>query len=150
MKHLLPTLLFLSLSLASPALALKPSDPGNYPVPEPGDSEKEGGGDSGGDCGFTGFLTSFECVDTLREKANVKEQDPVKFILSLLRVGLTLAGIIAVIALIISGVRYIISAGDEGEAKKAKSGIMYTVIGLVVIGASILIVNIIINAFVTP
>lgn len=99
-------------------------------------------------CRLDSFKDSFDCVqDAIRDEAGVAEQEPIEVILGILRVALTLAGILGVIALIIAGVRYMLSTGDEGEAKKAKQGIIYAVLGLIVIGASILIVNLIINAF---
>lgn len=98
-------------------------------------------------CDFKGFATSLDCVQKIGADSGINEKDPLAVILNIMRVLLTLVGIIAVIALIISGVRYILSSGDEGEAKKAKNGILYAMIGLVVIGASILIVNLVINSF---
>ena len=62
-------------------------------------------------------------------------------------VFLGLVALAAAIYIVLSGVKFITSGGDEGEAKKAKNGIIYAVIGLIVIGASILIVNLIIDAF---
>lgn len=58
---------------------------------------------------------------------------------------LALAGILAVAVLIYGGVQYIISRGDEGAAEKAKNTIVYAIIGLVVIGLSVVIVNFVIN-----
>ena len=54
---------------------------------------------------------------------------------------LALAAIIAVIYVIIAGVRYITSTGDEEQATKARQSIIYTVIGIIVILLSVVIVN---------
>lgn len=54
---------------------------------------------------------------------------------------LALVGLLAVIVLIIAGIRYIISLGDESAAEKAKRTILYAVIGLIVVGLSAVIVN---------
>lgn len=59
---------------------------------------------------------------------------------------LILAALIAAIYLIIGGVRYIISQGDEGAAETAKNTILYAIIGLVVIGLSAVIVNFVVRA----
>lgn len=69
------------------------------------------------------------------------------YIIGIVNVALTLVGVAAAIYLILSGVRYITSAGDEGDTKKAKNGIIYAVLGLIVIGLAALIVNFIISAF---
>jgi type IV secretory pathway VirB2 component (pilin) len=45
----------------------------------------------------------------------------------------TAAGIIAVIAIIISGYMYTTSNGNPENVRKAKNGIIYSVIGLVII-----------------
>lgn len=41
--------------------------------------------------------------------------------------------IVAVIFVIIAGIRLIISAGDEGEKDKAKNTIIYVIIGIIVV-----------------
>jgi hypothetical protein len=43
------------------------------------------------------------------------------------------AGIIAVIVIIVAGYMYVVSAGDSAAVTKAKNAILYAVIGLVVI-----------------
>ena len=55
-------------------------------------------------------------------------------------------GIIAVIVIVIGGVRYMISTGDSNKIKNAKSTITYAIIGLVVTLAAFAITNFIINA----
>lgn len=58
---------------------------------------------------------------------------------------LALVGIVAAIYLVLGGVRYILSEGDENKAEKAKNTILYAIIGIIVIGLSALIVNYIIQ-----
>lgn len=43
------------------------------------------------------------------------------------------AGIVAVIAIILGGVRYVTANGDSGQLQAAKNTILYAVVGLVVI-----------------
>ena len=59
---------------------------------------------------------------------------------------LSLVGLAAAIFLIYAGVKYIASTGDEEEANQAKRQIIYAIIGLVVIGLSAVIVNIVLGA----
>ena len=52
-----------------------------------------------------------------------------------------IAGLIAVIFIVIGGVTYMTSTGDAGKIKKAKDTILYAVIGLVVCALAFIIVN---------
>lgn len=62
-------------------------------------------------------------------------------------VMLFLLGAIAVIMIIIGGIRYATSGGDASSTKAAKDTILYAVIGLVVAILAYAIVNFILNAF---
>lgn len=68
-------------------------------------------------------------------------------ILSVINVLLIFAGGIALLFVILAGLRYITSRGDEDEARKAKMMLYYAVIGLVVIGFAGVIVNFVILLF---
>lgn len=59
---------------------------------------------------------------------------------------LTLAAIVAAIYLIIGGVKYITSQGDDTKAEEAKKTILYALIGLIVIGLSVIAVNFVVDA----
>lgn len=54
---------------------------------------------------------------------------------------LGLIGVLGVIAFVISGIMYLTSAGDEGQAEKAKSVMTFAIIGLVVALVGLIIVN---------
>lgn len=56
-------------------------------------------------------------------------------------------GIIAVIMIIVGGIRYTTSAGDASRVKAAKDTIMYSVVGLVVAIMAFAIVNFVVGAF---
>jgi hypothetical protein len=58
---------------------------------------------------------------------------------------LVLAALAALIVIIIGGVRYIFSQGDEENAVKARQSIVYAVVGLIVIGLAAVLVNFIFN-----
>jgi len=51
------------------------------------------------------------------------------------------AGIIAVIMIIIGGISYTLSAGDQSKVTSAKNTILYAVVGLIVAALSFAIVN---------
>lgn len=59
--------------------------------------------------------------------------------------GLMLAAIVAAVFLIIGGVRYITSSGDETQADEAKNTILYAIIGLIVIGLAAAVVRFVIT-----
>ena len=59
---------------------------------------------------------------------------------------LVLVGVVATIFLIIGGVQYLTSAGDEKKAATAKQTILYAIIGIIVIALSAAIVNFTIGA----
>ncbi len=59
------------------------------------------------------------------------------------------AGIIAVIFIIVGGVRYITSQGDEKGVEGAKNTILYAVIGLVVVVLAFAIVNFVLQGVAT-
>ena len=58
-----------------------------------------------------------------------------------------LVGIVAVIMLIIGGIMYTVSSGDAGTVTKAKSTIMYALVGLIVAFLAYAIVNWVIKNF---
>ena len=58
-----------------------------------------------------------------------------------------LAGIVAVLFIIIGGISYSTSAGDPGKISRAKDTILYAVIGLIVVLVSFIIVQFVIGRF---
>lgn len=64
---------------------------------------------------------------------------------SVINLLLVVAGVIAVIMVIVGGIRYITSDGDSGKANQAKNTILYAVIGVVVTVMSYSIVNFVIG-----
>ncbi|MBQ3296832.1 hypothetical protein IJH01_01735 [Candidatus Saccharibacteria bacterium] len=64
---------------------------------------------------------------------------------SILYVVISIAGIIAVIFIIVGGFQYMTSSGDPSKTKKAKDTILYSVIGLIVCALAFAIVNFVIN-----
>ncbi|MDO8468690.1 MAG: TrbC/VirB2 family protein [Candidatus Peribacter sp.] len=55
--------------------------------------------------------------------------------------------LIAVVMIVVAGIRYIISQGEESEKDKAKKMIIYVIIGLVIILIARAIVTFVIGAF---
>lgn len=88
-----------------------------------------GGGGGGGNppAGFTNPLGS-----------NV---DIVKIILKVVKFLLSLAAVLALAAVVVGGLFYIISFGNEDKAKTAKKIITYAIIGLFLMGISFAIIE---------
>ena len=59
---------------------------------------------------------------------------------------LYIVGIIAVVMLIIGGIKYLLSGGDSKKVTDAKNTVLYAIIGLVVCFLSFAIVNFVISA----
>ena len=62
---------------------------------------------------------------------------------------LYIVGIIAVIMLIIGGIKYVISGGDAKKVTDAKNTVLYAIIGLVISFLAFAIVNFVISALPT-
>lgn len=58
-----------------------------------------------------------------------------------------IAGILAVLMLVISGIRYIISDGEPGRTQAARKGIIYSLVGLAIIGSAFIITGVIVGLF---
>jgi hypothetical protein len=74
--------------------------------------------------------------------------DLILYIRNIVNGLLSLMAIVAAIYLILAGIKYVTSAGDEKKADEAKHTILYAIIGLIVIGLSMVLVNFII--FIIP
>lgn len=64
---------------------------------------------------------------------------------AILNIVYIIAGMVAVIAIVIGGVRYTVSNGDSSGVQAAKNTIMYAVVGLVVVIAAAAITNFVIE-----
>lgn len=65
---------------------------------------------------------------------------------NIVNILLMLIGAIAVIMIVIGGIRYVVSGGDQSAVTSAKNTILYAVVGLIIAGASYAIVNFVIKA----
>ena len=74
-----------------------------------------------------------------------KTDDATKIVRSVINTVLYVLAFIAVIMIIIGGIRYTTSNGDSGSIKSAKDTILYAVIGLVVAIMAFAIVNFVIS-----
>lgn len=56
-------------------------------------------------------------------------------------------GLVAVIVIIVAGMRYATSSGDAGKITASKNQILYAVVGLVIVASAFTITNFIIGRF---
>lgn len=96
----------------------------------------KGGGANNNSSAGTSAVCGAESKDNL--------QTMIKNVINVL---LFLIGIIAVIMIIIGGIRYTTSNGDASSTKGAKDTILYAVVGLVVAIMAFAIVNFVVGAF---
>lgn len=81
----------------------------------------------------------------INEAGGTNAGDLLSLIKNVINTLLFVAGIAAVIIMIVSGFRYVTSDGDSNAANKAKNTIIYASIGLVVSVMSYAIVNFILD-----
>ena len=102
------------------------------------------------------FFTAPLCVNALNDlekgikdglddsEYNKNSNDTVSNILiKVIKWFLRILAILAVLVLIIAGIMYILSGGDEGKVETAKKWIIYAIIGLIVALLAWVIVNLI-------
>ncbi len=90
------------------------------------------------------------CADAANADSTIcKNQDDnfSEIIKNVVNTLLFLLGIAAVIVIIIGGITYTTSAGNDSAVKRAKDMILYAVIGLVVAFLAFALVNFVINRF---
>ncbi|MCQ2571068.1 MAG: hypothetical protein MJ154_02365 [Candidatus Saccharibacteria bacterium] len=78
-------------------------------------------------------------------ETNKKESDAQDTVKNILNTVFAWVGIVAVIVIIIGGIFYIISQGEPAKLVRAKSAILYAVIGLIVTLLSFAIVNFVLD-----
>ncbi len=69
------------------------------------------------------------------------------FIKDIVNILLYILGAVAVIMIVIGGIRYTISNGDSGAVSNAKNTILYAVIGLIIALMAYAIVNFVLTSF---
>ena len=62
----------------------------------------------------------------------VSQKTPTEIITNIINYALAIIGFLGVLGFIISGIMYLVSAGDEGMAEKAKNNMVYAIIGVIV------------------
>jgi len=84
-------------------------------------------------------------INSTGQNDGTKLKDGIKTVTNVL---LFVLGAIAVIMIIIGGIRYTTSNGDSGQVTSAKNTILYAVVGLVIALLAYAIVNFVVDTFV--
>ena len=100
---------------------------------------------AGQGCNVFGLRSGLSCVTNLQQQSGIRNQTPAQLVLSIIAIVLSVAGVLAVGAIVYGGIKYITSAGDEKKADEGKRTLIYAVLGLLIIGAAIIIVNIVLR-----
>ena len=94
-------------------------------------------------------ITVFKECGAQADSAVCKSQNDYarKIIKNVINTALIVLGMIAVLMIVIGGIRYTTSNGNSSQIKEAKDTIMYAIIGLVVAILSYSIVNFVVGRF---
>lgn len=140
------TIIVLALFGASSSLAQpKPAFAKAAPCSTNGTNCPTGGGGSTGS--QASCASNQPSLITCNQINNVNKSPDVNIVnkigIQLINFILYIGGALAIIFIIIGGLRYIISAGDPGQIASAKATIQYAITGLLVIITAVVIVNVI-------
>lgn len=106
--------------------------------------------------GLFGFASQAAAIGTIADGANSARgaQQPIDLFgnagvfSEISSVLLFIVGAIAVIMIVIGGLRYVISGGDATQVTAAKNTIMYALVGIIIAILAYAAVNFVINSFV--
>lgn len=90
--------------------------------------------------------TVIEGIDIIKEPLGMGTKDVRETISSLINQAVGLLGIVAVIIIIVAGLRWMISGGDEEKTKKAKDSLVAGLIGLIIILTSFSITHFVLGS----
>lgn len=92
------------------------------------------------------FKDGFTDVADNATKNDIKTYSSLSdFVLAILKIVATLIAVIALAALIWGAVMYVTSMGNDSRTETAKKIILYALIGLAILGAAGIIVNVVLN-----
>lgn len=94
----------------------------------------------------SGFSAGLDAVKNVASEQKLSQAKSSKEILQSIVGWLTsLLATVALISLLYGGYLYVSSQGDEGNVERAKAILLYSVIGLILVGLSGVIVNVVIS-----
>lgn len=94
-----------------------------------------------------GAVEVFEECEQQNSSICTGQNDAPDMIEIVINTALYILGMVAVLMIVIGGIRYTTSAGNSAQTKSAKDTILYAVIGLVIAIMAYTIVNFVLNWF---
>ena len=119
------------------------------PMAIPATVSAENAGPCTGDTpNINGCLDTGACLSTDQQQC-AASQDPNgsvnRILTTIINVFSLVVGIIAVIMIIIGGIRFVLSGGDSNNVSAARNTIIYAIVGLVVVALAQVIVHFVLN-----
>lgn len=97
---------------------------------------------------LAGFPTWYKYLDCFNGDPQIDNINDVwNIAAAILEIVLYIAGVAAVIFMVIGGIRYITSQGQPDQTKRARQSLIYAVVGLVVSMIARAVIQLIFNAF---
>lgn len=98
------------------------------------------------DSGTLSIQSGADCGQGTDQPANLFDGDESLF-KKITNVMLFIIGAISVIMLIVGGIKYTVSGGDQGAVQSAKNTIMYAIVGIIVAILAYAVVNFVTKSF---
>lgn len=116
------------------------------PVTDPSETPAKPAGGGGG--ASASCANAKDCILAGSDVTTGTGKTPLKTIVSqITNILLFAIGVIAVIMLIIGGIRYTVSGGDSAAISSAKNTILYAIVGIVIAILAYAIVNFVVGSF---
>lgn len=96
---------------------------------------------------FIGYQLIALMANIDASKVGLPQSKPDAVLTGVLNLVYMITGVVAVVALIISGFMYVASSGNAETVKKAKNGIIYSIIGLIVVASAFTITHFVMGRF---
>lgn len=71
----------------------------------------------------------------------LSEETPIKIVTTFLMWLLSIGGFVAVIAFVVSGIQYLVSAGNDDVIERAKNTMLYSIVGVIVMLSGLIIIT---------
>ena len=98
-----------------------------------------------GSCATPAAQATHVCQDAASQSANNTSNPIIHAMASAISIISLIIGIAAVIGVIVSGLRYIISNGDSNAIASARSGLLYSLVGVAVASVAQIVVAFVLN-----
>lgn len=85
----------------------------------------------------------FERVQRIQGQTGIVDRHPRDMIITGLKFFTYLTAAVALVTIIYGGFLYITSGGEEGRARQGKTALLYAAIGILIVGLSTVLVNLI-------